>query len=106
MVFDRDEHKSYHAALAQAAAQSGKLRNDNVRRCQAEPWPRCPCFELWRLLHFEDVQAPHYTDMMRWAAEVHLPGYEKGGGSHWHATQARLDDATARAITWLRSLTP
>ncbi len=29
VVFDRDEHMSYHAALAQAAAQSGKLRNDN-----------------------------------------------------------------------------
>ena len=29
LVFDRDEHKTYHEALAKAAGPRGKLKNDN-----------------------------------------------------------------------------
>ena len=97
VVFDRDEHKSYHAALAQAAAQSGKLRNDNGVAVPVEAVASVPCFELWLLLHYEDVYTPLHRHEALERLKVHLPGYEKGGGGHWHTTQARLDDATARA---------
>lgn len=97
VVFDRDEYQSYHAALAQAAAQNGKLRNDNGVAVPVEVVASVPCFELWLLLHFEDVHAPLHRHEALERLKVHLPGYEKGGGGHWQATQARLDDATARA---------
>ena len=51
VVFDRDEHQSHHAALAQAAAQNGKLRNDNGVAVPLEAVASVPCFELWLLLH-------------------------------------------------------
>lgn len=97
VVFDRDEHKSYHAALAQADAQSGKLRNDNGVPVPVQAVASVPCFELWLLLHFEDVLAPLHRHEALERLKAHLPGYEKGGGGHWSATQARLGDATARA---------
>ena len=97
VVFDRDEHKSYHAALAQAAAQSGKLKNDNGVAVPLEAVASVPCFELWLLLHFEEALAPLHRHEAMERLKVHLPGYEKGGGGHWQATQARLGDATTRA---------
>lgn len=97
VVFDRDEHQTYHAALTKAAAQSGKLRNGNRVAVPVDVVASVPCFELWLLLHFEDVLAPLHRHEALERLKVHLPGYEKGGGGHWQATQARLGDATARA---------
>jgi hypothetical protein len=98
VVFDRDEHKSYHAALAQAAAQNGKLKNDNGVPVPVDAVASVPCFELWLLLHFEAVLAPLHRHEALERLKVHLPGYEKGGGGHWQATQARLGDATTHAL--------
>lgn len=97
VVFDRDLHKTYHAALAKAAAQSGKLKNDNRVAVPVDVIASVPCFELWLLLHFEDVHAPLHRDEALARLNAHLPGYEKGGGGHWMATQALLADATQRA---------
>lgn len=98
LVFDRDEHQSYHAALAQTNAQSGKLRNDNRVAVPVEAVASVPCFELWLLLHFEDVHAPLHRHEALERLKVHLPRYEKGGGGHWVATHGRLDAATQRAL--------
>jgi hypothetical protein len=98
VVFDRDEHRSYHAALAQAAAQSGRLRNDNGVAVPVETIASVPCFELWLLLHFEDVLAPLHRHEALERLRAHLPGYEKGGGGQWAATQGLLDVATRRAL--------
>ena len=97
VVFDRDEHQTYHAALAEAAAQNGKLRNDSGATVPLDAVASVPCFELWLLLHFEDVHAPLHRNEALARLKVHLPSYAKGGGGNWAATQARLDDATQRA---------
>lgn len=97
VVFDRDQHQTYHAALAKAAAKSGRLRNDNRVAVPVDVVASVPCFELWLLLHFEDVHAPLHRQEALARLKVHLPNYEKGGGGHWVATQGRLDDATQRA---------
>lgn len=97
VVFDRDDHKTYHAALALAAAQNGKLRNDNRVAVPVEAVVSVPCFELWLLLHFEEVRAPLQRHEALARLRVHLPGYEKGGGGHWEATRDHLDTATQRA---------
>jgi hypothetical protein len=97
VVFDRDQHQTYHAALAKAATQSGKLRNDNRAAMPVDVIASVPCFELWLLLHFEDVLAPLDRHEALERLKAHLPAYEKGGGGHWAATQAYLGDATLRA---------
>ena len=97
VVFDRDQHLTYHTALAKAAAHDGKLRNDNRVAVPVNVVASVPCFELWLLLHFEDVQAPLDRHEALARLKIHLPNYEKGGGGHWVATQDRLGDATQRA---------
>lgn len=97
VVFDRDEHKTYHEALAKAAAQSGKLKNDNGEVVPLDVVASVPCFELWLLLHFEDVHAPLHRHEALVRLKSHLPGYEKGSAGHWAATQALCGGATQRA---------
>jgi hypothetical protein len=97
VVFDRDEHRTYHAALSQAAAQSGKLRNDNGTAVPLDVVASVPCFELWLLLHFEDVHAPLSRHEASMRLKAHLPAYEKGAGGHWVDTHGRVGEATLRA---------
>lgn len=97
VVLDRDEHATYHAALNKAAALNGKLRNDERQGVPFDAIASVPCFELWLLLHFEDVLAPLTTRQVLQRLQAHLPAYAKGGGGHWAATQARLGEASARA---------
>lgn len=97
VVFDRDEHLTYHAALAQAEAQNGKLKNDDGDAVQLDVVASVPCFELWMLLHFEDVLAPLHRHEALERLKAYLPDYEKGGGGHWADTQAHLSNAIERA---------
>ncbi len=96
-VFDRDEHRTYHDALERVAALGGRMRSDENQRVPVEAVASVPCFELWLLLHFEDVRAPLHRDDALRRLRVHLPGYAKGQGGQWAATQARLDVASLRA---------
>lgn len=97
VVFDRDEHHSYHAALQRFAALNGRLENDERVKVPFEAVVSVPCFELWLLLHFADVFAPLHCDEALGRLGAHVAGYTKGQGSHWAVTQDRLDVATARA---------
>ncbi len=97
-VFDRDDQATYHPALTKARALNLAHENDD-----GEPVPflavaSVPCFELWLLLHFEDVMAPVHRNEVYARLRGHLPAYEKGQGGHFAATRQRLDAATARAV--------
>ena len=97
VLFDRDDHPSYHAALARAQALNGKLKNDLKVAVRFEAIASVPCFELWLLLHFEDVLAPiHRNEVYRRLLE-YLPGYSKGQGGQFEATRAQIAIATQRA---------
>lgn len=96
-VFDRDEHHTYQAALQRVAALNGRLENDERVEVPFETVVSVPCFELWLLLHFEDVFAPLHRDEAVARLRAHLADYAKGHGSHWGATRTRLDAATQRA---------
>lgn len=96
-VFDRDEHHSYNAALKRAAALNESMVNDENVRVPFEAVVSVPCFELWLLLHFEDVFAPLHRDEANARLRAHLAGYAKGQGSHWAATRDRVGDAMQRA---------
>ncbi len=96
-VFDRDEHDSYFDALNQAASLDGKLRNDNKQPVIFRAIASIPNFELWLLLHYDDIQAPIHRDDALRRLKQHIPGYEKGAGSAFAITCDRLDIATQRA---------
>ena len=96
-VFDRDDHRTYHAALAKADELDNSLTNDEGKRIPVAAIASVPCFELWLLLHFEDVLAPMHRLGVLAALKKHLSGYDKGQAGNWDATKARLDTAIQRA---------
>jgi hypothetical protein len=98
-VFDRDDHQTYFDALKLAEELDGKLRNDNKQPVRFKAITSVPCFELWLLLHYEDVQAVIHRDEVMQRLKGYLSGYEKGMSSGFALTRERLAIATLRAQT-------
>ncbi|WP_300171752.1 RloB family protein [uncultured Nitrosomonas sp.] len=96
-VFDRDDHGSYHDALTRAEQLNGKLRNDTRQSVAFQAIASVPGFELWLLLHYEDVQAPLHRDEVMRRLKRHIPGYVKGSSNAFAITSEHLAVATARA---------
>ena len=96
-VFDRDDHDSYFSALRLAESLDGKLRNSNKQSVVFKAVASVPSFELWLLLHYEDILAPLHRDVVMRRLKKHIPGYEKGAGSAFATTRERLPLATQRA---------
>ena len=96
-VFDRDDHATYHQALDKARALNLAHQNDEGEAVPFQAIASVPCFELWLLLHFEEVMASVHRNEVYDRLRAHLPGYDKGQGGHFSATRDRLDAATARA---------
>jgi hypothetical protein len=97
VVFDRDEHRTYHDALNRANQLNGKLKNDEKKNVAFLPIPSVPCFEFWLLLHFDDVQAYFHRNEIFAQLKRHLHNYEKGLDGVYAATQDRLPTASQRA---------
>lgn len=97
VVFDRDDHDSYFNALGLAESLDGKLRNDDRQPVSFKAIASIPSFELWLLLHYEDIQTPPHRDEVMARLKQHIPGYDKGAGSAFATTRDRLATATQRA---------
>jgi hypothetical protein len=54
-VFDRDDHASYFEALRAAESLDRKLKNDANQFIRFQAIASVPSFELWLLLHYEDI---------------------------------------------------
>ena len=98
-VFDRDDHDSYFNALRMAESLDGKLKNDAKQFICFKAIASVPSFELWLLLHYEDILAPLHRDevIQRLRKPENFPGYEKGGARAFATTRDRLSVATQRA---------
>jgi len=96
-VFDRDEHDSYSDALRLAASLDGKLKSDTGEPTRFQAIASVPSFELWLLLHYEDVRAPLHRDEVMRRLRRHLPGYTKGMSGSFDMTRGQLALATQRA---------
>lgn len=96
-VFDRDDHGSYFDALNLAESLNGTLRNDAKQSVSFQAIASVPNFELWLLLHFEDIQHPLHRDEVMQRLKQHLSDYEKGAGGVFSTMQDRLKIATQRA---------
>jgi len=96
-VFDRDEHGSYFDALKLADSLDGTLRNDARQPVVFKAIASVPSFELWLLLHYEDIKAPLHRDEVMRRLKLHIPGYEKGAGHAFAITREHIEVATQRA---------
>ena len=96
-VFDRDDHATYHAALSKAAALNKKLKSELGTTVRFEAIASVPCFELWLLLHFEEVLAPLHRTEVAQRLSQHLVTYAKGQAGQFAATRQHLARATERA---------
>ena len=96
-IFDRDDHKSYFDALKLARSLDGKLRNDAKQPVEFKAIASVPCFELWLLLHYEDIRHPLHRDEVLTRLKQHIPGYDKGASGIFATTKVNLDVANQRA---------
>jgi hypothetical protein len=96
-VFDRDEHRTYFDALTLAKSLNGNLRNDERKPAEFHAIASVPSFELWLLLHYEDILAPIHRDEVICRLKGHIPNYEKGAKGAFETTRQLLDIATQRA---------
>jgi hypothetical protein len=94
-VFDRDDHPTFHEARRYA----GSLRHQNSddEDVEFQVIASVPCFELWLLLHYEDVFEPVHRDEVHRRLRRHMAAYAKGGKGHWAQTKPHLERATDRA---------
>ena len=95
-VFDRDDHATYHAALSKAAALNMKLKSELGTAVKFEAISSVPCFELWLLLHFEEVLAPLHRIEVTQRLTQHLATFAKGQAGQFAATRQHLARATER----------
>ncbi len=96
-VFDRDDHDSYFNALRLAESLDGKLKNDAKQLISFKAVASVPSFELWLLLHYENIEAPLHRDEVMQRLRQHIPGYEKGACHAFDITREHLDIAVQRA---------
>lgn len=96
-VFDRDDHNSYLGALQQAESLDGKLRNDAKQAVRFKAIASIPNFELWLLLHYEDIRAPLHRDEVLQRLKRHIHGYEKGASGTFATTRGLQNIAMQRA---------
>ena len=97
VVIDRDQHRTYFDALAKLDALNDRLTNDEKKAVSFHRIASVPCFELWLLLHFENIQAPLHRREVYERLRAHLPGYDKGQPGHWGTTKEFLGQAMQRA---------
>lgn len=95
-VFDRDQHLTYADAIARAEQLNGKLRNDAKQNVVFEAAVSVPCFELWLLLHFENIQAYFHRHEIQTKLRQHITHYDKGMNGVYELTKPNLAVASDR----------
>ncbi len=80
-----------------AASLDGKLKNDVKQPVVFQAIASVPSFELWLLLHFEDIQSPLHRDVVMRRLKLHISGYDKGAGNAFSVTRKHVAIATERA---------
>jgi hypothetical protein len=96
-VFDRDDHPNYANAIAKAEAFKNKFKNSDGDKVAFEAVASVPCFEVWLLMHFQDVTAWEHRDTVIRKLRTHIAGYDKGQTDTYARTSAFIVTAKARA---------
>ncbi len=98
-VFDRDNHHSYFDALNKADRLHNTLINDERDTVPFIAIPSNPCFELWLLLHYKDVNALMTCKNVITELQNHYSNYAKSSRDTYSITERYLADAFRRANT-------
>jgi RloB-like protein len=96
-VFDRDDHTTYANAIARAESLNGKLKNDEGKQVLFKAIVSVPCFELWLLLHYANIQSYFHRREILHQLRTHIINYEKGQDGIYKLTKENLRVATERA---------
>ncbi len=96
-VFDRDDHDSYFDALQLAESWDLKIKNDIKQYIDFKAIASIPSFELWLLLHFENIQAPLSRNEVICRLKKYIPSYVKGANNTFELTRQYLTIASTRA---------
>lgn len=106
VVFDRDDHRTYHAALEKSRSLDHKMRNDLKQSVQFIAITSIPCFELWLLLHFQEIHHWLHRDDVIKSLKKYILNYEKGSKNCYQKTQEYLNIAIQRAKQLASKSTP
>ena len=98
-VFDRDDHASYFDALQLAESLDRRMKNDAKQLVSFKAIASVPSFELWLLLHYQDVQTPLHRDEVMRRLRQHIPDYEKGMDKAFANTREHLALANQRSAS-------
>lgn len=96
-VFDRDDHRTFFEALSHATKLDRKLKNDLGQPIHFKAIVSIPCFELWLLLHFEDVTREVARDEIYRRLKGHVHNYAKGKEGIFASTRPHIEQAMRRA---------
>jgi len=99
VVIDRDDHLNYHDALQLANSLHNKLTNNLKQKVGFRIIASVPSFELWLLLHFEDVLHPIHRNEVVKRLKKHLPNYTKNTQGIFITTRSKIDSARQRALS-------
>lgn len=106
-MFDRDDHDSYHNALALAKKFNDKKHLNDVKQPLIfKAIVSIPSFELWLLLHYENIQAPLDRNEVMACLKQHFLDYEKGTLGAFAKTRTNLEIATKRAQALTEKFSP
>ena len=96
-VFDRDDHTTYADAITKAESLNGKLKNDEGKQVLFKAIVSVPCFELWLLLHYANVQSYFHRKEILHRLRTYIINYEKGQDGIYKLTKENLTVATERS---------
>jgi hypothetical protein len=101
VAFDRDQHDSYDQAITQSKKYHKTLsqRKTDKGKASFEAITSNPSFELWLLLHFQEVNAPMTRqDVLQRLRQIDgWNDYDKGKTEAYLKSSANLDAAQQRA---------
>lgn len=95
-VVFKDDHESYSKALARINTLNKKIKNDNGKQILFRAIVSIPNFELWILLHFENIQRPISGDKVLKQLKKHMD-YDKAIPNLFSKTKDKLLTAYERA---------
>lgn len=93
IVFDRDEHYHYKAALDQISYNNKKHKNDDKKAVPFIAIPSNPCFEYWLLLHFNNCRVLKHRDDISLLLKKNFPEYDKASKTNFQQTKHKLKEA-------------
>ena len=96
-VFDRDNHPNFSNAMDSVMSKDRRLKNDQGEKINFYAIPSAPCFELWLLIHFEEITVEISRHDLIKRLKKRMSGYEKSDECVFAKTKDSLERAYINA---------